>query len=72
MILLGLNVKYLILQDEKASTSSDTNKNAGQDESSDSLLQESPSAEKEEKKPEPNFEILSNPARTMKVCMNLI
>ena len=59
---------FFISQDEKASTSNDTNKNAGHEESSESLLSESSTAEKKEKEPEPTFEVLSNPARTMKVC----
>lgn len=58
-------------KDEKASTSNDTNKNAGHEDSSESLLTDS-AAEKKEKEPEPNFEILSNPARTMKAQLKVI
>ncbi|GFO48120.1 26S proteasome non-ATPase regulatory subunit 1 [Plakobranchus ocellatus] len=58
-------------KDEKASTSNDSNKNAGPEESSDSLLSEN-SSSVEKKEPEPTFEILSNPARTMKAQLKVL
>ncbi|CAL1544748.1 unnamed protein product [Lymnaea stagnalis] len=54
---------------KKEASSSDKNKNAGEDESTESLLTESIP---EKKEPEPNFEILSNPARTMKAQLKVL
>ncbi|BFY99327.1 hypothetical protein BsWGS_02367 [Bradybaena similaris] len=55
-------------KDDKAT--SDKGKKVGDTESSETLVSESPSTEKKE--PEPNFEILSNPARTMKAQLKVL
>ncbi|KAH9523483.1 26S proteasome non-ATPase regulatory subunit 1 [Bulinus truncatus] len=56
---------------KKEASTSDKNKNAGEDVSAESLLTDT-SLEKKEKEPEPNFEILTNPARIMKAQLKVI
>lgn len=66
LLFLKLKNKISHFLFQEASSSSDKNKNAGEDVSTESLLTE---VSTEKKEPEPNFEILTNPARIMKVVI---